>query len=289
MSELLEPSVITPKPDAVLPDDIPVDVDAAEGLVESISPGRMALKRFLNHKAAVVFGVIFLIIVLAVIFAPWTARYPENFVVKKDDGGNMITAAPNAKAWFGTNSKAFDLYSQIIWGGRVSLFIGLMVALCASLVGTIVGSIAGFKGGKLDDILMRVTDLFLAFPTIVLLLVLRNLFDNVEALSWLFGDLKSVRFMVVLLVIALSELLEHAAAATSTRLSESVDRCANDGRAMSSLLGQSKNEVRSARGPRGTPGADAATPIGGPLPSEWASGNWRISCSHLDVDRVKAL
>ena len=62
----------------------------------------------------------------------------------------------------------------------MSLFIGLMVAICASLVGTVIGAIAGYRGGKLDDILMRVTDLFLAFPTIVLLLVLRNLFHNVE-------------------------------------------------------------------------------------------------------------
>jgi peptide/nickel transport system permease protein len=202
MSELLEPSVILPAPGVPMPaDDVPADdLDASEGLITSISPGRMALKRFLNHKVAVVFAVIFLIIVLFVIFAPWTSRYPENFVVKKDDGGNMITAAPNAKAWFGTNSKSFDLYSQIIWGGRVSLFIGLMVAICASIAGTIVGAIAGFRGGKLDDILMRVTDLFLAFPTLVLLLVLRNLFDNVSWLSPIFGDLKSVRFMVVLLV-----------------------------------------------------------------------------------------
>lgn len=200
MSEIMEPSIIAPEPDDLVPDVVVEDLDEAQGLVESISPGRMALKRFFNHRVAVVFTVIFVIIVLFIIFAPWTSRYPENFVVKKADGANMITAPPNSKAWFGTNSKAFDIYSQIIWGGRVSLFIGLSVAIFSSIVGTLVGAIAGYRGGKIDDILMRVTDLFLAFPTIVLLLVLRNLFSNVQALSWLFGDLKSVRFMVVLLV-----------------------------------------------------------------------------------------
>jgi peptide/nickel transport system permease protein len=200
MSELLEPGVLLPKPDIVMPDDVPPDdVDDAEGLIASLSPGRMALKRFLHHKVAVFFTVVFLIIVLFVIFAPWTSRYPENFRLPAING-KVATSPPSSQAWFGTNSKNFDLYSQLIWGGRVSLFIGLMVAIVSSLLGTAVGALAGFKGGRLDDILMRVTDLFLAFPTLVLLLVLRNLFNNVTWLSWLFGDLKSVRFMVVLLV-----------------------------------------------------------------------------------------
>jgi peptide/nickel transport system permease protein len=200
MSELLEPSVILPKPVAPMPDDVPADdLDASEGLISSLSPGRMALKRFLNHKVAVVFAVIFLIIVLIVIFAPWTARYAENQRLPPING-HVTSSPPSSQAWFGTNSKNFDLYSQIIWGGRVSLFIGLMVAIFSSLLGTIVGAVAGFKGGKLDDILMRVTDLFLAFPTIVLLLVLRNMFHNVSWLEPIFGDLKSVRFMVILLV-----------------------------------------------------------------------------------------
>ncbi|MFT3855354.1 MAG: ABC transporter permease [Ilumatobacteraceae bacterium] len=200
MSELLEPGVVLPRPAVPMLDDVPADdLDDAQGLVESISPGRMALKRFLHHKVAVVFSVIFLLIALVVIFAPWTSRYPENFRLPAING-KVATSPPSSQAWFGTNSKNFDLYSQLIWGGRVSLFIGLMVAIFSSVVGTVVGAIAGFKGGRLDDILMRVTDLFLAFPTLVLLLVLRNLFDNVSWLSWLFGDLKSVRFMVVLLV-----------------------------------------------------------------------------------------
>jgi peptide/nickel transport system permease protein len=200
MSELLESSVLLPKPDMVMPDQVPSDdLDESEGLLSSISPGRMALKRFLHHKVAVVFAVIFLIIVLMVLFAPWTARYPENFRLPPING-KVASSPPSSQAWFGTNSKNFDLYSQIIWGGRVSLFIGLMVAICASLVGTVIGALAGYRGGKLDDILMRVTDLFLAFPTIVLLLVLRNLFHNVTWLEPVFGGLRSVRFMVVLLV-----------------------------------------------------------------------------------------
>ena len=77
-------------------------------------------------------------------------------------------------AWFGTDDIGRDLYSRILYGGRVSIFIGIAVAMIACTVGTIVGAFAGYRGGKLDDILMRITDVFLAFPFLVSLFVLRN-------------------------------------------------------------------------------------------------------------------
>jgi len=107
--------------------------------------------------------------------------------------------APSSEAWFGTDDLNRDVYSRVIWGGRISLFIGIAVALSASIIGTLIGAFAGFRGGLIDDLLMRATDLFLAFPLLVSLLVLRNAFDKISWLSWLFGDLNSMRFIVVLL------------------------------------------------------------------------------------------
>jgi peptide/nickel transport system permease protein len=201
MSELLEPSVLAPTTDDVPPDPLASepDLDESEGLVESVSPGRMALRRFRQHKVAMVFLVIFVIIALIVIFAPFTTRYAEIQRLPPING-RTTSSPPNAKAWFGTDSLNRDIYSRIIWGGRVSLFIGLAVAIFSSLVGTIVGALAGYRGGWIDDILMRTTDLFLAFPTLVLLLVIRNMVHNMHWLSWLFGGLRSIQFMVVLLV-----------------------------------------------------------------------------------------
>ena len=72
-------------------------------------------------------------------------------------------------AWFGTDAIGRDLYSRLIYGVRSSLFIGIASAISAVIIGTIVGAFAGFRGGKFDDILMRVTDLFLAFPFLVAL------------------------------------------------------------------------------------------------------------------------
>ena len=168
MSELLEPSLITPTDDELPPDASPTgddfDLDDSEGLVVSLSPGRMALRRFRQHKVAMVFLVIFLFIALVVIFAPFTTRYAEIQRLPPING-RTTTSPPNGSAWFGTDSLNRDIYSRIIWGGRVSLFIGLAVAIFSSIVGTIVGALAGYRGGWIDDVLMRTTDLFLAFPT----------------------------------------------------------------------------------------------------------------------------
>ena len=142
---------------------------------------------------------VFLLIALWIILAPITARYGEIEILAPFNGKRGFNP-PGSKAWFGTDELNRDLYSRVIWGGRVSLFIGLTVAVFSSIIGTAVGAIAGYRGGLIDDVLMRTTDLFLAFPTLVLLLVMRNLFDNISLLSWLFGDLKSIRFIIVLLV-----------------------------------------------------------------------------------------
>ena len=201
MSELLEPGVLRRSPTCRCraTTSRPMTSTSPKACSRRSRRGRWRSSGSSHHKVAVFFTVIFLIIVIFVLFAPWTARYPENFRLPPING-KVASSPPSSEAWFGTNSKNFDLYSQIICGGRVSLFIGLMVAIFASLVGTVIGAVAGFRGGKLDDILMRVTDLFLAFPSIVLLLVLRNLFHDVTWLEPIIGGLKSVRFMVVLLV-----------------------------------------------------------------------------------------
>lgn len=176
----------------------PSDDDVQGLTVESVSPGRMALRRFFRHRVAMVSLVVFVLLALVIVFAPITARHGE---IDRLPGinGKVEFNPPSAAAWFGTDDLNRDLYSRLIWGGRVSLLIGLSVAFFGGVLGTAVGSIAAFRGGLFDDLLMRTTDLFLAFPILVSLLVLRNMFDKLTWLNWLFGDLNSIRFMVVLL------------------------------------------------------------------------------------------
>ena len=158
----------------------------------------MALRRFLHHQAAAVVSAAssLLIIMLAVIFAPWIAPVRRDRARRRPDATESMTFLPPQSAyWFGTDAIGRDLYSPIIWGGRVSLFIGLAVAISASVIGTLVGAFAGFQGGKFDDILMRVTDLFLAFPILVPLLVIRATPEKQAWVAPLFGEPSSIRFI----------------------------------------------------------------------------------------------
>ncbi|MFM8776940.1 MAG: ABC transporter permease, partial [Actinomycetota bacterium] len=91
-----------------------------------------------------------------------------------------------------------DLYSRLIFGIRVSLLIGLASALISVTLGSLIGAVAGFRGGKFDDVMMRVTDLFLAFPFLVTLLVVRNVLGAVPWLKPLTGEMNSVRVIIVL-------------------------------------------------------------------------------------------
>ena len=162
---------------------------------KDLSPRQMALRRFVSHKAAVVSCIIIGVLALFVILAPLTARYGVNQSVQEPPNSFL---SPRSNAWLGTDDIGRDLYSRLIYGVRVSLLIGLASAVISVTLGALVGAVAGFRGGKFDDILMRVTDLFLAFPFLVTLLVVRNVLGGLPWLKPLTGEMNSVRFIIVL-------------------------------------------------------------------------------------------
>ena len=175
-------------------------VGEAEGLSpESRSPLRLALRRFRRNWVAMLALIVLLVVVFCCLFPSIPARYGELERLPMSETVRP-NSPPSSAAWFGTDQLNRDIYSRIFYGGRVSILIGLSVALIACTVGTVVGALAGYVGGWLDDVLMRITDVFLAFPLLVLLLVLRNLLAEVPAVSTIMGDKSSVRFIVLLLV-----------------------------------------------------------------------------------------
>ncbi|MSO32754.1 MAG: ABC transporter permease [Ilumatobacteraceae bacterium] len=163
--------------------------------VTALTPRQMAFRRFVSHKAAV--GSCFVIVTLAlfVVLAPFTARYGVNQSVQAPPNSFL---SPRGNAWLGTDDIGRDLYSRLIYGVRVSLLIGLASALISVTLGALIGAVAGFRGGKFDDIMMRVTDLFLAFPFLVTLLVVRNVLGALPWMKPITGEMNSVRFIIVL-------------------------------------------------------------------------------------------
>ena len=163
--------------------------------VTALTPRQMAFRRFVSHKAAV--GSCFVIATLAlfVVLAPFTARYGVNQSVQAPPNSFL---SPRGNAWLGTDDIGRDLYSRLIYGVRVSLLIGLASALISVTLGALIGAIAGFRGGKFDDIMMRVTDLFLAFPFLVTLLVVRNVLGALPWMKPITGEMNSVRFIIIL-------------------------------------------------------------------------------------------
>jgi peptide/nickel transport system permease protein len=182
-------------PETVVPDE-------AEGLTKSISPRQMAFRRFLGHKPAVICAVILAIMVIYVVLSPLTARYGVNeaiFPTTAEQSNRYLS--PYSEAWFGTDEIGRDLYSRLIYGTQVSLQIGFAAAIIGVVIGTAAGAFAGMRGGWFDDVLMRVTDLFIAFPFIVALLVVRNMFGEIGWLEPILGEKTSIRFMIFLLAI----------------------------------------------------------------------------------------
>jgi peptide/nickel transport system permease protein len=175
--------------------------DETQGLAASVSPFRLALGRYWRHRAAAVCTVIMAFLLIVVIFAEWFARYGVNEQVCDISVCNNINLPPQSIAWFGTEQTGYDMYSLIIFGLRTSLFLGVASAILSVAIGSAVGSIAGMYGGRFDDIMMRVTDIFLAFPFLVAVIVLRNFLGALSFLEPIIGDKSSVRFLIFLFAI----------------------------------------------------------------------------------------
>jgi len=148
--------------------EVPETTGEAYGLDEvHLSPTRLAVRRFVHHRLAMACLGVLVIITLMCAFAPLLCKhgYADVRNVK------FRLLSPGRNRIFGTDTLGRDMWARVLYGGRVSLMVGAGVALSATIVGTSVGAIAGFKGGRLDNLLMRITDLFLAMPLLVILIL----------------------------------------------------------------------------------------------------------------------
>src|SRR3954454_6009380 len=136
------------------------------------APGTFARIRaaFLHSRPALV-SLAFLTLILALaLAAPLVGRYDPTDTVL-----TSFEQRPSAAHWLGTDNAGRDVWSRLVWGSRNSLFVGVVAVTLATAIGTIIGAFSGYYRGVVDSLLMRVTDAFLSFPSIVLLLMLASI------------------------------------------------------------------------------------------------------------------
>ncbi|MBN2656025.1 MAG: ABC transporter permease [Spirochaetales bacterium] len=136
------------------------------GLLKQSKMNRQ-LRKILNNRLAVGGFVIFSLILLASIFAPLICQYDPLAIDLK-----AVLQAPSADHILGTDRVGRDVFARIVYGGRISILVGLGSALGAALVGVSLGCYAGYKGGLIDGLFLRLSEIFMAFPQIILVLLL---------------------------------------------------------------------------------------------------------------------
>lgn len=114
-----------------------------------------------GRVGVIICGLLVLMALLAPLIAPYDPNYP--------DTANRLSP-PSLKHPLGTDQLGRDILSRIIWGSRISLSIAFLAVFITSVIGLVVGLLSGYYGGKIDVILMRITDIFMAFPRLVLAL-----------------------------------------------------------------------------------------------------------------------
>ena len=143
-------------------------------------------RRFRRHRLAFVGLAILGLLSFATVFAPYIARHHPLYV-----NLDKVTLSPRWEHKLGTDEAGRDLFARLIFGGRVSLSVGLVSAAITTAIGTVIGLVSGYSGRKVDNVLMRFTELVMTFPAFFLILILialigRNIF-NIMFVIGLFG------------------------------------------------------------------------------------------------------
>src|SRR5436309_14654912 len=128
---------------------------------------KATLQAFNTNKTSWIGLAVFIIIVLLALFAPLIAPFDPN-----DQNILEKLRAPTMEHWLGTDSFGRDTLSRVLYGARISLIIGIVSTLAAMVIGSAIGMLAGWHGGRLDTVTMQAMDVLLAFPSLILGLIL---------------------------------------------------------------------------------------------------------------------
>lgn len=207
-------------------EDLVEDVNVVEEkeTFKEMSPARLILRRFFRSKLSFV-GLIMLVFLFLfsflgpVVYQKWgettqdetpvVKQIPLDYTVYDDDGneikitqilehGSLLNtlASPSKDHLLGTDSDGYDVFVRLMYGGRISLTIGFIVVILETIIGIILGGLAGYFGGWVDQIIMRIVDIFNCIPTLPILLIASALID-----SWHLDPEQNLYILMVIITI----------------------------------------------------------------------------------------
>ncbi|WP_211184345.1 oligopeptide ABC transporter permease [Paenibacillus lemnae] len=140
------------------------------------SPWRIAIRRFTRNRLAVIGLLILVVMVLFCVVGPWFSPYD----LLEYDVKNKKNLAPNAEHWLGTDKLGRDTLLRLMLAGRISLLVGLVATAISILIGATLGALAGFYRRFADTIIMRIADVFMALPTLPILIIMGAILSDLK-------------------------------------------------------------------------------------------------------------
>lgn len=193
----------------------PVKLTSEVAEIKAQSPVERSIRRFVRHKAAMFGLVILILVILYIVIGSFV--FTEAYSNRNDT--SIRLQPPDAAHLFGTDRIGRDIMARTIYGGQISLIIGLLSVLVEVGLGTLVGALAGYYGGWVDGVLMRVTEAMLSIPSLLLLLVMAKFFGSkIPDLQFL-GRTFSGSVIVIILIIGLTSWMGLARIVRSAVLS----------------------------------------------------------------------
>ncbi len=126
--------------------------------------------RFRSNRRALIGLIVLLFIVLLAVIGPFFSPYPY------DGMGTEVNCGPSATHWFGTDALGRDLFTRVLYGIRISLFVGFVSTLINCAIGVLYGGVAGYVGGRVDAVMMRFVDVLYAVPSLLYIILLMMMF-----------------------------------------------------------------------------------------------------------------
>jgi ABC-type dipeptide/oligopeptide/nickel transport system permease subunit len=159
---------------------------------KGVSQWNIAWRRFKANKAALA-GLIFIgVVVFMAVFSPVLARYPPRAL--PGFYSSETRSPPSWKYWFGTDRVGHDVFSQVVYGAGSALYVGFGAAAIAMSLAIVVGLVSGYYGGMVDNVLMRITEIFLVIPFFLILLVFLQVVNKIVPTG--VGGLSIVMIMI---------------------------------------------------------------------------------------------